>query len=63
MIDVRSFFNISKSVAIQAAKATHKPSLNNKAAMEAYAKEIGSFGVKASFTAEQKAASIDYVIN
>lgn len=63
MFDYKSFFNISKSVVAQVAKARHNPSLNNKAAMEAYAKETGSFGVKASFTMEQKADSIDYVIN
>lgn len=61
--DYKAFFSISKSVVAQAAKAKHNPSLNNKAAMEAYAKETGSFGKKASFTMEQQAATIDYVIN
>ncbi len=63
MIDIKAFFSISKSVVATAAKAKHKPSLNNKEAMEAYAKETRSFGKKASFTMEQKADSIDYVTN
>jgi hypothetical protein len=62
MIDIKAFFNISKSVVAQAAKAKHKPSLNNKAAMEAYAKAVGSFGKKASFTMEQKADTIEWSV-
>lgn len=63
MSDINAFFNISKSVVATAAKAMHKPSLQSKESMAAYAKAIGASGKKASFTMEQKAASIDYVIN
>ena len=63
MIDYKAFFSISKSVVAQVAKAKHKPSLNNKESMVAYANAIGASGKKASFTMEQKADSIDYVVN
>lgn len=63
MFDYRAFFSISKSVVATAAKAKHKPSLSNKEAMAAYAKATGSYGTKASFTMEQKADNIYYVIN
>lgn len=61
--DFSSHYQIVKSVLASKAKEEHNPSLNNKTAMEAYAKAVGSFGKKASFTMEQKADSIDYVIN
>ena len=60
MFDFKSHFNIVKSVAQATAKAIHKPSLNNKESMTAYAKAIGASGVKVSFTSEQKADIIEY---
>ena len=60
MFDFKSHFNIVKSVAQQVAKEMHKPSLNNKESMAAYAKAIGASGVKASFTSEQKADMIEW---
>lgn len=63
MFDFKSHLAIVKTVAQEAAKAMHKPSLNNKQAMAAYAKAIGASGKKASFMEEQQAQSmvIDYV--
>ena len=55
MFDFRSYFQIVQDVAIATAKSMHKPSLNNKESMAAYAQAIGSYGKKASFTVEQKA--------
>lgn len=63
MFDFRSYFQIAQDVAIATAKAMHKPSLNNKESMMAYAQAIGASGVKASFTMEQKAENmvIEYI--
>lgn len=59
MFDFKSHFAIVKSVAQETAKAMHKPSLNNKESMTAYAKATGNTG-KASFTTEQKSDVIEY---
>ena len=61
MFDIRSHFNIVKSVAQATAKAMHKPSLNNKESMAAYAKAMGIQG-KASFMPEQKADLIEWSV-
>lgn len=55
MFDFKAYFQIVQDVAIATAKSIHKPSLNSKESMTAYAKAIGSYGKKASFTMEQKA--------
>ena len=62
MFDFKSHFSIVKSVAQQAAKEIHKPSLKSKESMAAYAKAIGASGVKASFTSEQKADMIEWSV-
>lgn len=49
MLDFKAHFNIVKSVAQAVAKEIHKPSLNSKESMVAYAKAIGASGKKASF--------------
>lgn len=49
MFDFKSHLAIVKSVAQEAAKAMHKPSLQSKESMAAYAKAIGASGKKASF--------------
>ncbi len=59
MIDFSSHYAIVKSVIMTNAKEEHKPSLDNKASMEAYAKAVGVSG-KASFGIPQ-AGAIDYV--
>lgn len=61
MFDIRSHFNIVKSVAQETAKAMHKPCLNNKESMAAYAKAMGIQG-KASFMPEQKADLIEWSV-
>lgn len=63
MIDFKAYFQIVQSSAQAMAKAMHKPSLQNKESMAAYAKAIGASGKKASFTMEQKANDmlIEYV--
>lgn len=48
MQDFKSFYSILKSVMVDKAKAEHKPSLNDKASMQAYAKATGNVG-KAKF--------------
>lgn len=48
MQDFKSFYSIFKSVMVDKAKAEIKPSLNDKASMEAYAKATGNTG-KAKF--------------
>jgi hypothetical protein len=58
MLDTKAFYQIAKSLTITAAKAMHKPSLQSKEAMTAYAKDVGAYGVKASFTMEQKASGM-----
>jgi len=47
--DIKAYFQIVKSTAQSTAKAMHKPTLNNKESMAAYAKAIGATGKKASF--------------
>lgn len=61
MIDFRSHFAIVKSVAQEAAKAMHKPSLSNKEAMAAYARTTGVTG-KASFMPEEKSDLIEWSV-
>ena len=63
MFDFKAYFQITQSSAQAMAKAIHKPSLNSKESMAAYAQAIGASGVKASFTVEQKAVTVDYVVN
>lgn len=60
MFDFKSHLAIVKSVAQETAKSMHKPSLQSKESMAAYAKAIGATG-KASFTVEHEAMVIDYV--
>ena len=60
MFDFSSHYAIVKSVIQTKAKEEHKPSLDNKAAMVAYAKATGNTG-KASFGLPQIEA-IDYVV-
>lgn len=60
MQDFKSFYSILKSVMIDKAKEEHKPSLDNKASMAAYAQAVGIQG-KASFGIPQIEA-IDYVV-
>lgn len=58
MIDFKAYFQIAQSSAQAMAKAVHKPSLNNKESMAAYAKAVGASGKKASFIEEQKAEAM-----
>jgi hypothetical protein len=44
MQDFKSFYSILKSVMVDKAKEQHKPSLDNKASMAAYAKAVGIQG-------------------
>ena len=60
MFDFSSHYAIVKSVMQTKAKEEHKPSLDNKASMAAYAKAVGVSG-KASFGIPQTEA-IDYVV-
>ena len=60
MFDFRSYFQIVQSSAQAMAKEMHKPRLESKESMAAYAKAIGASGKKASFTSEQKADMIEY---
>jgi hypothetical protein len=48
MQDFKSFYSILKSVMVDKAKEQHKPNLDNKASMAAYAKAVGIQG-KASY--------------
>ena len=48
MFDTAAFYSILKSVMQTKAKEEYKPSLDNKAAMAAYAKAVGNTG-KAKF--------------
>lgn len=48
MFDFKGCFDLIKSVMIDKAKEQHKPSLDNKASMAAYAKATGNTG-KAKF--------------
>ena len=59
MFDFKSHFAIVKSIAQETAKAMHKPSLDNKESMVAYARTIGATG-KASFMPEQKSDVIEW---
>lgn len=61
MQDFKSFYSILKSVMVDKAKAEIKPSLNDKASMQAYAKATGNIG-KASFGLPQADLMVvDYV--
>ena len=59
MFDFRSHYTLVKSVMQTKAKEEHKPSLDNKASMAAYAKATGNTG-KASFMPAQM-EGIEYV--
>jgi hypothetical protein len=59
MQDFKSFYSILKSVMVDKAKEGHKPSLDNKASMAAYAKAVRVSG-RATFGIPQ-AGTIDYV--
>ena len=59
MQDFKSFYSILKSVMVDKAKEQHKPSLDNKASMQAYAKAVGVQG-KASFGLPQADVMGDY---
>lgn len=48
MFDTAAFYSILKSVMVDKAKEEHKPSLDNKASMAAYARAVGVVG-KAKF--------------
>lgn len=61
MQDFKAFYSILKSVMTDKAKEEHKPSLDNKASMAAYAKAVGATG-KACFSPVQSDDMvIDYV--
>lgn len=62
MIDFKAYFQIAQSSAQSMAKAMHKPSLNNKESMAAYAKAIGASGKKAIFTEEDKSQAINWSV-
>lgn len=59
MLDFKSHYALLKSVMTDKAKAEIKPSLNDKASMQAYAKAVGVTG-KATFGIPQPEA-IEYV--
>lgn len=62
MQDFKAFYSIFKSVMIDKAKEEHKPNLDNKASMAAYAKAVGIQG-KASFMPVQSDKMVvDYVV-
>ncbi len=58
MFDFKTFATILKTVAIESAKATHKPSLSSVESMVGYAQALGTTGKKAVFGVEQKDAMI-----
>lgn len=61
MFDFSSHYALLKSVMTDKAKAEIKPSLNDKASMQAYAKAVGVTG-RACFTATQSSDMvIEYV--
>ena len=60
MLDTKAFYSIFKSIIADKAKAEHKPSLSNKASMQAYQQATGSTQ-KASFNIDQANMVIDYV--
>lgn len=64
MLDFRSHYALIKSVMQDKAKEEHKPSLSNKASMQAYAKAVGEYDRtvlgRASFGLPQ-IETIDYV--
>lgn len=61
MLDFRSHYALIKSVMQDKAKVQHKPSLADKASMQAYALATGNIG-KASFNLPQADLMvIDYV--
>lgn len=62
MFDFKAYFQIAQSSAQAMAKAMHKPSLNNKQSMAAYAKAVGASGKKASFTDEDKSQAIEWSV-
>jgi len=61
MQDFKSFYSILKSVMVDKAKEEHKPSLDNKASMAAYAKATGNTG-QASFMPQQKSDLIEWSV-
>lgn len=62
MFDFKGCFELIKTATIESAKAAHKPRLQSKASMEAYAKAVGASGKKAVFTIQQMADAIEFVI-
>lgn len=56
MLDFKSFTTILKTLAIESAKSTHKPTLSSVESMLAYAQALGTTGKKAIFSVEQKDA-------
>lgn len=61
MFDNKAFYSIVKSVMVDKAKEQHKPSLDNKASMAAYAKAVGIQG-RATFGIPQADVMVvDYV--
>lgn len=58
MLDTKSYYSIFKSVIMHKAKEQHKPSLSNKASMQAYQQATGNTG-KASFSPDNMV--IEYV--
>ena len=61
MQDFKSFYSILKSIIVDKAKEQHKPSLDNKASMAAYAKAVGVSG-KACFGLPQaELMMVEYV--
>lgn len=62
MFDFKSYFQIAQSSAQAMAKAMHKPSLQSKESMAAYAQAIGASGKKASFTEEQQSDMIEWSV-
>ena len=61
MFDFRSHYALVKSVMQTKAKEEHKPSIDNKASMAAYARATGNTG-KASFMPEQKFDVIEWSV-
>lgn len=59
MLDFKGCFDLIKSATVEAAKATHKPSIHCKASMQAFQKAAGTTG-KAVFCDEQKSDMIEY---
>lgn len=54
MFDFKTFATILKTVTIESAKATYKPSLSSVESMVGYAQALGTTGKKAVFGVEQK---------